>query len=129
MTATMTKSELNRFREILEARLIELERIALRREGIAIEKHADEFERLQRAAEREVAARTLETQSARLAETRSALRRIEQNTFGLCLECEEPISARRLAALPWAELCIHCQEARDGNCRTVVQRSPLALAA
>lgn len=40
----------------------------------------------------------------------AALRRIERGTFGVCLECEEPISNKRLEAVPWARYCIPCQE-------------------
>ncbi len=40
----------------------------------------------------------------------AALRRIERGTFGVCLECEEPISNKRLEAVPWARYCIRCQD-------------------
>ena len=30
--------------------------------------------------------------------------------MGVCLECEEPISAKRLDAVPWARYCVACQE-------------------
>ncbi len=43
-----------------------------------------------------------------------ALARIENQTYGLCLDCEERITPKRLAALPWARYCMTCQEARDG---------------
>jgi DnaK suppressor protein len=33
--------------------------------------------------------------------------------FGLCVECEEPISAKRLDLMPYVELCVECQQARD----------------
>ena len=39
-----------------------------------------------------------------------ALSRIEDGTFGICERCEEPISAKRLQALPWAKFCVRCQE-------------------
>jgi DnaK suppressor protein len=39
-----------------------------------------------------------------------ALVRIEHGTYGVCAECEEPISAKRLDALPWARYCVTCQE-------------------
>jgi RNA polymerase-binding transcription factor DksA len=42
-----------------------------------------------------------------------ALARIEMQTYGLCTECEKPITPKRLAALPWARYCMTCQEARD----------------
>lgn len=45
-----------------------------------------------------------------LREISDALLRIEQDTYGVCLECEEPISTKRLDAVPWARYCVHCQE-------------------
>ena len=47
---------------------------------------------------------------ARLILVRRALHRIEQGTFGDCMECGEPIDPRRLAADPAAERCIDCAE-------------------
>jgi DnaK suppressor protein len=46
----------------------------------------------------------------------AAIERIEQHpdTFGLCLECEEPIAPKRLDLLPYVELCVECQQATDG---------------
>lgn len=51
-----------------------------------------------------------------LARIEAALRRIEENPdeFGLCLECEEEIAERRLAAMPYVERCVDCQAAGDG---------------
>ena len=45
-----------------------------------------------------------------LREISDALRRLEQGQYGICLECEEPISAKRLDAVPWARYCVTCQE-------------------
>jgi DnaK suppressor protein len=45
-----------------------------------------------------------------LREISDALQRIEQGTYGVCLECEEPISVKRLEAVPWARYCVTCQE-------------------
>jgi DnaK suppressor protein len=45
-----------------------------------------------------------------LREVTAALHRIDQGTYGVCAECEEPISAKRLDALPWARYCVTCQE-------------------
>jgi DnaK suppressor protein len=57
----------------------------------------------------------LERQSDRLREVQSALRRIDAGTFGTCLGCEEHMSVKRLAAIPWTDSCIVCQEAADRN--------------
>ena len=45
----------------------------------------------------------------------AALKHIDDGEFGICLECEEPISPKRLAGLPWAGYCLHCQELRDSE--------------
>ena len=45
-----------------------------------------------------------------LREISDALLRIEQGNYGVCLECEEPISVKRLEAVPWARYCVACQE-------------------
>ena len=45
-----------------------------------------------------------------LRQVQDALRRIEQGTYGVCPECEEPISVKRLQAVPWAKFCVACQE-------------------
>ncbi len=42
-----------------------------------------------------------------------ALARIEQGTFGVCLDCEENIEPRRLEARPVSTLCIACKEAEE----------------
>jgi DnaK suppressor protein len=42
-----------------------------------------------------------------------ALTRIEDGSFGTCLECEEPIEPRRLDARPVSTLCIACKEAEE----------------
>jgi DnaK suppressor protein len=46
-----------------------------------------------------------------LREIAGALHRIEIGSFGVCMECEEPISRKRLDAVPWAKFCVTCQEA------------------
>ena len=38
-----------------------------------------------------------------------ALADIEAGRYGVCSECEEPIAAKRLKALPFATRCVECQ--------------------
>ena len=45
-----------------------------------------------------------------LREVSDALHRIDTGQYGICLECEEPISQKRLDAVPWARYCVTCQE-------------------
>lgn len=109
----MTKAELTKYRQILEAKQAELADILRRRDEIAIEKSADAIDEVTRAAERELAIRNLDRESNLLRNIRAALRRINSGTFGVCAHCEEDISPKRLAAVPWAPFCIKCQEAAD----------------
>ena len=46
-----------------------------------------------------------------------ALKRIEEKTYGNCLDCDKPIASRRLKAVPYASLCIACQRARESRPR------------
>jgi DnaK suppressor protein len=45
-----------------------------------------------------------------LREIADALHRIEIDSYGVCMECEEEISPKRLDAVPWAKYCVTCQE-------------------
>lgn len=42
-----------------------------------------------------------------------ALRKIEEGTFGVCEECGEEISIKRLEARPETTLCIRCKEDQE----------------
>lgn len=109
----MTKQEINKFKTILENRQTELESVLRNREAIAIEKSPDALDEVQHAAERELAIRNLDRESSLLRNVRAALRRIDEEAFGVCLHCEEEISPKRLAAVPWTPYCIRCQEMAD----------------
>jgi len=109
----MTKNEINKYKHILEAKQAELEAFVRNREGIAIEKSPDALDEVQHAAERELAIRNLDRESNMLRNVRAALRRIEEGTFSVCLHCEEDISPKRVAAVPWTAFCIQCQEIAD----------------
>jgi DnaK suppressor protein len=45
-----------------------------------------------------------------LREVSDALHRIDHDHYGICMECDEPISVKRLEAVPWARYCVTCQE-------------------
>lgn len=44
-----------------------------------------------------------------LKEVVSALRKLEDGSFGICERCGESIAEKRLEALPFARYCIDCQ--------------------
>ena len=109
----MTKTELNKYKALLEAKQAELAGGLRNRDGIAIEKTADALDEVQLAGERELAIRNLDRESNLLRNVRAALARMADGSYGTCLHCDEDISPKRLNAVPWTAYCIKCQEAAD----------------
>lgn len=58
-----------------------------------------------------------------LGRIQAALQKLEQEPemFGLCAECEEPIG-KRLELLPYVDLCVECQGAKDGPAKPGTRR-------
>jgi DnaK suppressor protein len=48
-----------------------------------------------------------------LLDVREALERIENGTYGKCLDCGRPIEEKRLKAVPWARYCLEDQQKHD----------------
>ncbi len=118
----------NGFQGILERKQTELVRVLRTRDGIAIEKSADQMDEIQYATERDLAIRNVDRDSTMLRQVKVALRRIQDGTFGKCIECEEAISPKRLAAVPWAPRCIQCQGIRDQDCQERADETGLVYA-
>jgi len=55
----------------------------------------------------------IETEQATLEEIDEALERIENKSFGRCVECDSPIPAARLRVKPHAKLCIECKRREE----------------
>lgn len=47
-----------------------------------------------------------------LRDVEEALDRLDEGSYGVCGDCEQEISIKRLNAVPWAKYCITCQEKR-----------------
>jgi DnaK suppressor protein len=56
---------------------------------------------------------TLETKT--LEQVRAALRRIDDGTYGKCIDCGRPIEPARLEAVPWTPYCRADQEKHDSE--------------
>jgi DnaK suppressor protein len=55
-----------------------------------------------------------EAERGRLASVEHALKRVEEGVYGLCDTCSKPIPLGRLQALPFAKLCVPCQQGEEG---------------
>jgi DnaK suppressor protein len=109
----MTRAEQKNFKRLLELKQAELVRTLHKREPLRVTTSADILEYVQNLAQRDVVVQHNARQWHLLREVGRALRRIETDTFGVCLNCEAEISARRLAAVPWTRFCIECQAAAE----------------
>lgn len=111
-------NEVESCRRELEAKRLEMIGRQHNAESIIIERVADAADESVLATQRDLAVDTLNREAAVLRLVTEALERIATGEYGVCMECGEPISAKRLAALPWAALCLKCQEAADRRERT-----------
>jgi DnaK suppressor protein len=111
----MSESELKRMVDMLRGKQRELRLEAPRIDDIAVERVPDEIDAIQFAMEREMAVGGLERRTALSHEVDAALKRIAQGTYGRCEGCGGAISLGRMLVVPWASLCIRCQEEEDSS--------------
>jgi DnaK suppressor protein len=109
----MTLADTKGFTNLLRAKEEELLGSLHWRDDIVIEQAADALDVVQLMRERDLAVGSLARDSSMLRQVRRALARIADGSYGVCLQCEEDISPKRMAAVPWASFCIKCQEQID----------------
>ena len=83
--------------------------------------HGDSLDIASSSRDREI---TFMLKSRELNELRAiedAIRRIDNDDYGICAVCEDPIEIKRLEAIPWARYCLSCQE--DMESRTAPGRT------
>ena len=51
-----------------------------------------------------------DTERNTIQQINAALARIEDGTFGFCLNCGNAMAEKRLTAIPWSRHCVDCQE-------------------
>jgi len=112
--ARMTKKEMEKYRRLLDDKKSSLSA------EIAKTRSAEEEtteESTQDIADKAVSSYTREflyslTDGERntLLHIDDALGRIDEGTYGLCLNCGQLMTEKRLNAVPWAPYCLDCQE-------------------
>lgn len=65
------------------------------------------------AAQDEISSQLAEVESRELGSIEKALKRIREDAYGDCEHCEKRIPMARLTALPYATMCIECQQAAE----------------
>jgi DnaK suppressor protein len=108
------KSKLDSYKKLLVKKSDELQRsMSAQRVAQAVSRQdhlSDEGDLSQQSHEEWIFLNRNTLDMKLLREVQQALHRFEAGTYGICHECEEPISAKRLDAVPWALYCVTCQE-------------------
>ena len=115
--AAMKKKELKRFRGILEEKKEEILRNAQRtlHEDMTLDANdmPDEMDLASSEYIQSFTFRLRGRETIFLKKIDHALAKMDEGTFGVCEECEEPIAPKRLEARPETTLCIRCKEDQE----------------
>ncbi len=109
--------DLERFRELLEVQIAELEAQIATGESAAKPVELDQssvgrLSRMDAIAGQAISAEAQRRRKTSLTRARAALKRLNLGEFGDCLECGEPVPERRLEHDPSTTLCIECAQKR-----------------
>ena len=63
--------------------------------------------------ERELSMNLVSSEQEILYEIDDALKRLDDGSYGVCQQCNQPITMSRLKAVPYASMCIACQRAKE----------------
>lgn len=113
----LTKAQIEKFREILHekrTRLFEEAKRTLDNDMvIEADERMDEVDQASSEYMQAFSFRLRGRERFLMGKIEHALRKIDEGTYGICEECEETISLKRLDARPEAQLCIQCKEAQE----------------
>ena len=63
--------------------------------------------------ERELSMNIVSSEQEILYQIDDALKRLDEGSYGICQQCNQPIVMSRLRAVPYASLCINCQRSKE----------------
>ena len=105
----MQDTELNAIREQLQQRLDQLTERAGKIESDLRKPQNPDWEQRATEVENDEVLEGLDLSTlAEAKQIQAALDRVNAGTYGTCLSCGQPVGERRLAAVPYAAICIDC---------------------
>ena len=114
----MQDSDREKLRELIENELVSLDRhieeLKKRCEPISPDNAIGRLSRMEAIGERGVHQTALAAATERLQGLRSALQRIDEDEhYGLCERCDEPIPLARLMLVPESRYCVSCLQSDE----------------
>lgn len=108
----MNKKTLDEFEKKLEQEKTEII-LRLKKAADEIDQDGDEVDKIQAKILATIEGSLGDRIKEKLAKVDLALAKIKKGTFGVCQDCEENISEKRLMANPYGQLCLSCAEDRE----------------
>ena len=108
----MKKKDLNQLKKILIQQLRDLlgrSDCSLDELNVADNNISDLLDRASQISEREFSHHLCSREKLHMRKIERSLQDIEEGVYGLCEQCEEEISLKRLKARPTARYCIDCK--------------------
>jgi DnaK suppressor protein len=113
----MTKAQLKKFRDLLESKRRDILRRAQQTLDedmtLDVDDLPDEMDLASSEYLQSFTFRLRGREKVFLDKIQKALERIEDGSFGVCEDCGDPISIKRLEARPETTLCIRCKEEQE----------------
>jgi DnaK suppressor protein len=113
MNAKNIKATRRRLSVEYEELIKSIKRSRLTVNEIKVENIRDEGDLASISHDRDLLCNLHETDYARLRSIEEAIKAIDRGQYGECVRCGDDINEKRLVAVPWATMCIRCQEHRE----------------
>jgi DnaK suppressor protein len=110
MDATKIKELRQRLSNEYQALIQSLNRNRLSAQEIQVENTEDESDLASASHDKYLLYNLNEGGFFRLRFIQEAINAIDHGQYGECMQCSKDIDEKRLDAVPWATMCIHCQE-------------------
>ncbi len=101
------------YHSALLSKKAELEKSLTNREAIQVERLSDALDQAVAQSNRDIEAGRINRDQEVYRKVLIALKKFELGEFGICEDCGEEIPGNRLLVVPWAGLCIACQEKHE----------------
>ena len=121
MDARKIKATRKRLSSEYEHLIKSINRNRLAAKEIKLENTEDEGDLAVISHERDLLLNLHESDYAHLRHIQEAMKAMDRGQYGECVRCGEDINEKRLEAVPWATMCIRCQE------ETETEHSPSSM--
>lgn len=114
-TKALTKAQMSRYKQMLESKRQDLRQNMVTPANIVArrEEPVDVADLSSQSHEEWIFLNRNSLDMSLLRQIQEALVRIREQSYGICQDCQTPISTKRLEAVPWANYCLHCQDSHS----------------